>query len=47
MQKLIDTLLLMALPASGKSEIRRYLAELSGARLSYDKTAAIFSKPGS
>jgi len=28
MTKLIDTLLLCALPASGKSEVRRYLAEL-------------------
>ena len=29
------------------SEALRYLADLSGAHLSYDKTAAIFSKPGS
>jgi hypothetical protein len=29
------------------SEALRYLADLSGARLSYDKTAVIFSKPGS
>ncbi len=29
MSKLIDTLLLLALPASGKSEVRRYLAKLT------------------
>ena len=29
------------------SEALRYLADLSGARLSYDKTAVIFSQPGS
>jgi len=28
------------------SEAFRYLADLSGARLSYDKTAVVFSKPG-
>ena len=28
------------------SEALRYLAELSGAHLSYDKTAVVFSKPG-
>jgi len=29
MSRLIDVLLLVALPASGKSEVRRYLASLT------------------